>query len=98
MTTEQLENAKLIQSQIELLKEKITAFDKTRKWVHLHVKNHHGNGSHVIETYAFLSNYRNAAGSELEDFIPIAYGEFLESVRIEMQKRIDFLSLQLSKL
>ena len=98
MKAENFEKAKIIQSHIKLLEEKIKSFDKSHRWVHLHISDHYGNKRDTIETYAFSSDYRNAAGNELEDFIPSAYGEFLGSVKTEMQKRIDFLKSEFNKL
>ena len=98
MKAENFEKAKIIQSHIELLEKKIKSFDKSHKWVHLNISDHYGNRRDTIETYAFPLDYRNAAGSELEDFIPTTYGEFLESVKTEMQKRIDFLKSEFNKL
>jgi len=98
MKAENFKKAKIIQAHIELLEKKIKSFDKCHRLVHLHISDHYGNKRDTIEIYAFSSDYRNAAGCELEDFIPIAYGEFLESVKTEMQKRIDFLKSEFDKL
>lgn len=98
MKMENFEKGKLIQSQINLLESKIKHFDKSNRWVHLHITDCYGNGNEVIETYAFQHDYTAASGYELERFIPDQYGIFLESVKIEMQKRIDFLRSEFEKL
>jgi hypothetical protein len=98
MKTENLNKANELQSQIGLLEEKIKNFNPKHKWVYLHITDHYGNASHTIETYAFSTKYSESAGRELEEYIPQKYGEFLDSVKEEMQKRIDFLKSEFDKI
>ena len=98
MTNETLEKAKKLQSQIGFLKDKIKSFNPKNKYVYLNISDHYGNKRDVIETYAFGDKYSEAAGYDFNHFVANSYGEFLEKVQTELQKRIDALESQLDNL
>jgi hypothetical protein len=98
MDLEKLEKAKELQSQIGFLKNKIKSFNPENKYVYLNITDHYGNKRDVIETYAFSDKYSEAAGYGFNQFVANSYGEFLEKVQTELQKRIDILQLELDNL
>lgn len=98
MKLEKLEKAKELQSQIEFLKKKIKSFDPTNRYVYLNVSDQYGNKRDIIETYAFNDTYIKATSYSFENVISDAYAKFLETVRDEMQKRIDYLQNELDSL
>ncbi len=98
MKPETLEKAKELQSQIGLLKNKIKSFNPENKYVYLNIADHYGNKRDFIETYAFSDKYSEAAGYDFNQFVANAYGEFLEKVQAELQKRIDALQSELNNL
>ena len=98
MEMEKFERANELKSQVAILEEKIKKFNPENKWVHLQISDHYGNKGHIIETYAFDQSYLDAFGRNSDDFVAKAYSTFLETVRDEMQKRIDYLQSEFNKL
>ena len=98
MKIETLDKANEITLQISLLKQEQAKFDSKSKYVHLQIQDNYGNKSYIIQTYAQPYELTKALGYDLERNIADEYGDFLDSIKLQIQKRINSLIKELDNL